>query len=141
MWSGMVLKCGGSEKWRKICQMISREIAYRLFWVPHYLTVSQTDKNDYVKILPDDFSREKGVEVGLVASFWSLKKGTRTLKFRSNETSPDIQGPLGLYDYPWKKNASEIFLLAKKKHKTLLFGRQELETSSAGFSDTLNLTV
>ena len=35
--------------------------------------------------------------------FWSVKKGTRTFNFRSNEPSHDNLGPLGRYDHPWEK--------------------------------------
>jgi hypothetical protein len=52
--------------------------------------------------------------------FWSLKKGTRTFNFRSNEPSYDILVLLDLYDHPWEKKTNKqtnkhasIFLLAK----------------------------
>ena len=35
--------------------------------------------------------------------FWSLKKGTRTVDFRSNEPSPDLLGLLVRYNHPWEK--------------------------------------
>ena len=73
------------------------------------------------KFLSGDFGKKMSMGGGLVALhfFWSLKKGTRTFNFRSNEPSHDILGPLGRYDHPWgkekktNKHASVIFLLAK----------------------------
>ena len=63
--------------------------------------------------------------------FWSLKKGTRTFHFRSNEPSRKILGTLGRYDHPWEKenkktnkqtnkHASVICLLAKNTNFTFL---------------------
>ena len=63
-----------------------------------------------------------GGGLGALRFFWSLKKGTRTFHFRSNEPSRKILGPLGWYDHPWEKekkneqtnkHASVICLLAK----------------------------
>ena len=76
------------------------------------------------KFWSGDFGKKKSVGEGLVALhfFKSLKKGTRTFNFRSNESSYNILGPLGQYDYPLgkekkrkrkNKHASVIFLLAK----------------------------
>ena len=44
-----------------------------------------------------------GGDLGDLRFFWSLKKGTRTYHFRSNESSLKILGPLGRYDRPWEK--------------------------------------
>ena len=77
----------------------------------------------------------------LPSIFWSLKKGIETFNFRSNESSRDVLGLLGRYDHPWgkkNKHASVIFLL-EKNYKIPHFCRWELETSTVGFSNTLNL--
>ena len=86
-----------------------------------------------------------GGGLGALQFFWSLKKGTRTFHFGSNEPSRKILGPLGRYDHPWKKktktnkHASVICLLAKNtKFHIFLY---ELETSTVGLSDTMNLMV
>ena len=47
-----------------------------------------------------------GGGLGALQFFWSLKKGTRTFHFRSNEPSCNILGPLGRYDHPWKKTTT-----------------------------------
>ena len=60
----------------------------------------------------DYFGKKMSVGGGLGALwfFQSLKKGTRTFHFRSNELSCKILGPLGRYDHPWEKE--------KKQQKT-----------------------
>ena len=60
------------------------------------------------KFCSDDFEK-RGMGRGLVAlqSFWSLKKGTRSFNIRSNDSSPDILGPLGRYDHPEKKEKKD----------------------------------
>jgi hypothetical protein len=73
----------------------------------------------------------RGGREGLAAlkHFWSLKKGTRTFDFRSNEPYPNILLSLVRYDYPWRKknkkktnkHASVIFLLAKMHNSTFLY--------------------
>jgi hypothetical protein len=59
-----------------------------------------------ISIMISDFLKNISVGGGLVALqiFWSLKKGTRTFNFLSNEPSRDILRPLDRHDHPWKKN-------------------------------------
>ena len=79
-------------------------------------------------------------------SLWSLKKDTRTFKFHLSAPSPNFLGPLFWYDHPWKKqqqrnkHPSVIFFLTKNS-KIPHFCKQELETSTLGFSDALSLRV
>jgi hypothetical protein len=96
---------------------------------------------------------KRDVGGGLVAlqSFWPLKKSTRTFNFSSNEPSPDVLRPLVRYNHLWKKQkknninkikTSVIFLLAKKKKlRNSTFCRKELEASTVGSFDMLNLMV
>ena len=44
-----------------------------------------------------------GGGLGALRFFWSLKKGTRTFHFRSEEPSHIILGPLSRYDHPCEK--------------------------------------
>ena len=48
-----------------------------------------------------------GGGLGALQFFWSLKKGTRTFYFRSNEPSRKILGPLGRYNHPWEKEKNK----------------------------------
>ena len=49
--------------------------------------------------------------------FWSLRKGTRTFNFRSNEPSRKILGPLFRNDQPWKKKTRIRDFSSGKKYK------------------------
>ena len=73
--------------------------------------------------------------------FLSLKKHTRTFNFRLNEPSLNILGPLVRFDHPWKKiytHPGSFFWQNNRKFHIL---KWELETSTVGFSDVLNLIV
>ena len=97
------------------------------------------------KFSSDDFGKKMSVgrDLGALQFFWSLKKGTRTFHFRSNEPSRKILGPLGWYDHPWEKekkkktnkqtnkHASVICLLAKNT-KFYIFVDKSLELLQYG---------
>ena len=73
--------------------------------------------------------------------FWTLKNNTRNFNFRSKEPSPDLQGLLVRYDYPWKKihiNACKKYFFCQRNRKFHFFVD---ETSTEAISDTLNLKM
>ena len=106
--------------------------------------------NGYLKIFRRWLSQmafgEKKHEFGQkkllsILYFWTLKNNTRNFNFRSKEPSPDLQGLLVRYDYPWKKihiNACKKYFFCQRNRKFHCFVD---ETSTEAISDTLNLKM
>ena len=82
------------------------------------------------KFLLGDFGEknERGRGPSCPPIFWSLKKGTRTFNFRSNETSHDILGLLDRYDRPWgKKTKNDALLLTRLFYSASLVNANEIK--------------